>query len=298
MIAIAPTDHDWLENLTAELSPSVVNFWTPTPWNLTRLSEGDRFHFLLKAPYRKVAGYGDFLYYENMSAKEAWNRFGKGNGVKDFAELVARATKYATRHSVLFTPTHNPTIGCIVLENPIFLSEDEYFAPEDYGLSFPRQVVKVKYFDVENIEGCTTPLGQHSGFQLVEEESGAYRTSRAKNRQGQATFRQRVLAAYEFRCCITGESTVEVLDASHIQPYITRDSNHVQNGLSLRSDLHKLFDAGLITLDADYRIVISNFLDSEAYTSYQGQQIRLPHHPFYKPSKEALRAHRSLVFRA
>jgi len=37
MIAVAPTDKDWFESLR-EIQPSGhVNFWTPTPWNLTRL---------------------------------------------------------------------------------------------------------------------------------------------------------------------------------------------------------------------------------------------------------------------
>ena len=170
VIAIAPTDQGWLETLTEELSPSEVNFWTPTPWNLAKLNRGDRFYFLLKAPYRKIAGYGHFRYYGNMTARDAWNRFGKGNGVRNLAELVARATKYATQHSVTFVPSENPTIGCIVLEDPVFYSESEFFKPEQYGLPFPDQVVKYKYFpDVDSIEGAPASDGHSADFQLVGE---------------------------------------------------------------------------------------------------------------------------------
>jgi putative restriction endonuclease len=298
MIAIAPTDEGWLETLTGVLSPSEVNFWTPTPWNVAKLNEGDRFYFLLKAPYRKVASYGHYRYYENMSARDAWDRFGKGNGVNNFAELVFRASKYAKQHSVAFIPSVNPAIGCIVLENPIFYSEDEFFAPEEYGLEFPNQVVKYKYFDIDSIEGSAPSGIDGSDFELVVEESGNHNLVKAKDRPAQATFRQRVLAAYGFKCCATGEGTVEVLDAAHVQPYVNKESNHVQNGLPLRADFHRLFDAGLITLDDSYRIVVSDRLNSEYYAAYEGQQILMPHEPFHKPSSEALWVHRNLVFRA
>ena len=299
MIAIAPTDQGWLETLTAELTPSEVNFWTPTDWNPRRLVEGDRFYFLLKAPHRKIAGFGHFRYYDYIPAGDAWNRFGMGNGVNNLAELVARATKYATQHSVTFVPSDNPSIGCIVLDNPVFYSEDEFFAPEEYGLEFPRQVVKYKYFsDTDSIEGGAPSEGHNSSFQLVSKEGGDYRPGRIKDRPGHATFRQRVLAAYGSKCCITGEDTVGVLDAAHIQPYVNKESNHLQNGLPFRADLHRLFDAGLITVSEDYRVVLSDHLQSEAYADYDGRQILMPHASSNKPSKEALEVHRGLVFRA
>jgi putative restriction endonuclease len=133
---------------------------------------------------------------------------------------------------------------------------------------------------------------------LVGEISGDYRPSWVKDRPGQATFRQRVLAAYGYRCCVTGEATEEVLDAAHIQPYVNKESDHVQNGLPLRADFHRLFDAGLITVDDDYRVVLGDHLESVTYASYDGRQILRPHEAADKPSREALKVHRSLVFRA
>ena len=118
MIAIAPTDLDWFGFLQGRLTTSEINFWTPTPWNVKRLEQGDRFYFLLKAPYRKIGGYGHFRYYENMSARDAWNRFGKGNGVGDLAELVARTSGYASQHSSTFVPTAGYALGSRVYATP------------------------------------------------------------------------------------------------------------------------------------------------------------------------------------
>jgi putative restriction endonuclease len=60
VIAIAPTHHG-----------KIVNFWTPTPWNVRRLKPGDLLYFLLKAPIRKIAGFGHFVSYQNMHASAA-----------------------------------------------------------------------------------------------------------------------------------------------------------------------------------------------------------------------------------
>jgi putative restriction endonuclease len=54
-IAIAPTDIDWFNNLK-EQTHTIVNFWTPTPWNIKKLENGDKLYFMLKKPIRKIGG--------------------------------------------------------------------------------------------------------------------------------------------------------------------------------------------------------------------------------------------------
>jgi putative restriction endonuclease len=301
MIAIANTDLDWFEVLSEGPPTPEINFWTPTPWNISGLELGDKFYFLLKAPYRKIGGYGHFRYYENMSAREAWDRFGKGNGVNNLAELVARTSKYAIRHSTTFLPTENPEIGCIILDRPVFFEENEFFRPEHYDKPFPRQVVKLKYFDEDFVEESLgevePPVTIPKPFELVDGTGTNYKSRRMRDRVGQVAFRQRVLAAYSYRCCVTGESTIEILEAAHIQPYINRESNHIQNGLALRADFHRLFDAGPITVEDDYHLVTSNRLKSMEYATYHGREVLVPGEDFRKPSREALEIHRAIVFR-
>ena len=72
---------------------------------------------------------------------------------------------------------------------------------------------------------------------------------------------------------------------------------HVQNGLALRTDLHKLFDAGLLTIDDEYRLAISSRLKSEGYAAYHGRKMLLPDKAAHRPSREALDVHRTVVFR-
>ena len=120
---------------------------------------------------------------------------------------------------------------------------------------------------------------------------------KSKKRKGQSEFRNKVLKAYDYRCAVTGETCIEVLQAAHIQPYINEQSNHVQNGICLRIDIHKLFDEGLITINDDYKIIVSPLLNNSPYKTLNGVKINLPKDPYSYPSLEALKQHRKTLFR-
>jgi hypothetical protein len=68
-------------------------------------------------------------------------------------------------------------------------------------------------------------------------------------RRGQRTFRESLMKAYDGRCAISGCPVPQILEAAHIFPYRGDATNDVTNGLLLRSDLHTLFDCGLIAVD-------------------------------------------------
>ena len=297
--AIAPTDIDWFEYLKSNAVSDMLNFWTPTPWNIKQLKEGDIFYFLLKSPIRKIGGYAKFMKYENLLAREAWDRYGRGNGVKNFNELVLRATKYATKNSQTFIPTDNPRIGCIILSNYYFFNEDEYFVPEDKGWEFPSQIVKLKYFSVydDKIFPQIRNGNAKETFSLVDEQNKKKHMVIRSDRKGQQKFRLEVLNAYKNKCSISGETCKDVIEAAHIQEYINVQSNHIQNGLPLRVDLHVLFDAGLITITTDYKVKVSSQLKSDEYKKFNDKKINLPEKADYYPSAEALNLHNKIVFR-
>ena len=70
-------------------------------------------------------------------------------------------------------------------------------------------------------------------------------------RRGQPEFRKALLTLYQRQCAFSGCSIVETLEAVHIIPYQSTETNHPSNGLLLRADLHTLFDIGLIAVDPD-----------------------------------------------
>jgi putative restriction endonuclease len=112
-------------------------------------------------------------------------------------------------------------------------------------------------------------------------------------RRGQATFRRKVLAAYRGRCALTGTDVLPALDAAHISPYSGPASDHIENGLLLRSDIHALFDLGLLAIDsASMRCLLDPSLASTSYADLEGRKLRLPVDGSKMPSPLALDAHR------
>lgn len=158
------------------------------------------------------------------------------------------------------------------------------------------EIVKGKYFnrDVRNVISNT--INTYENFSLISEDKLEYNSQKSKKRKGQSEFRNTVLKTYDFKCCVTSETCIEVLQAAHIQPYINNDSNHVQNSLCLRIDIHKLFDEGLITLNDEFEIVVSSLLEKSHYKSLEGRKINLPKDKNDYPSLCAIKKHRE-VFR-
>ena len=108
-------------------------------------------------------------------------------------------------------------------------------------------------------------------------------------RRGQPEFRERVLAAYGGLCAITGCDAKAALEAAHIEPYRGPSSNVVTNGLLLRSDIHTLFDLGLIAVVPDkLTIKLAQELKKTAYGELNGKRLRLPKAPKHRPSAKAL----------
>jgi len=112
-------------------------------------------------------------------------------------------------------------------------------------------------------------------------------------RQGQPRFRRELLKAYGGRCAISNCDVTETLEAAHILPYRGQHTNHVQNGLLLRTDLHTLFDLDLIGIDTEtWTVLIHPRLGTTHYSPLEGQKVQLPADRTAWPSEEALREHR------
>ena len=123
-------------------------------------------------------------------------------------------------------------------------------------------------------------------------------------RLGQGGFRVVVTDAYRRRCAITGESTLPVLEAAHILPFAESGPHETSNGLLLRSDFHKLFDLGLVTVTPTYQIEVSSRIKEEwfngkAYYSLHGRKLQsIPDQATDRPSAAMLQWHNEHRFRA
>lgn len=112
-------------------------------------------------------------------------------------------------------------------------------------------------------------------------------------RRGQRAFRNALIDAYGGKCAITGCDILDVLEAAHIYPYRGPETNRVANGLLLRSDLHTLFDCGLIAVDPETMlVVVAADLRNSEYGMFAGRRLRTPECPAQCPSRDALHLHR------
>ena len=99
---------------------------------------------------------------------------------------------------------------------------------------------------------------------LYEVEWEAFGAARARPRakyrgsRREAKFREMILSCDGHHCVLTGEETTKALDAAHLIPAAMGENDVPNNGITLRADLHRLFDAGLFTFAADGRIVEIN----------------------------------------
>lgn len=147
-----------------------------------------------------------------------------------------------------------------------------------------------------------TPVDLTPDFELVQDDDREKADALTVIREGQGAFRVRVLDAYGRRCSVTGERSLPALEAAHIQSYLGPTSNHLQNGLSLRADIHRLFDSGYVTVTPDYRFEVSNRLKDDyknghEYYELAGRQLLvIPSRRDARPSKAAREWHANNVY--
>lgn len=120
-------------------------------------------------------------------------------------------------------------------------------------------------------------------------------------------FRREIVRLYDDSCCITGVRVsapyaFSMVDACHIVPFYMTFNNHPSNGIALCPNLHRAFDKGAISIDDDYRVVISpTFVENEgsAYrlNALAGKPIELPKDVQFLPDSAALAWHRKHTFK-
>jgi putative restriction endonuclease len=135
-------------------------------------------------------------------------------------------------------------------------------------------------------------------------EEGKERETIVRVRVNQRFFRATVLAAYNFKCCISSLGVPELLNASHIIPWSADTANRVNphNGVCLNAIHDRAFDRGLITITPDYHVKVSIKikklpLDESLkifFLNFDGVSINLPER--FLPETSFLEYHNEKIF--
>lgn len=303
---VGNTDHDWYGFLASQPNLDEVNFWQPSGSRKFHVLEpGEPFFFRLKSPYNAIGGFGFFSRHSIVSAPVAWDAFGPKNGVPDWPTMHARIEKYRAGERL---PSGNYPIGCLMISHPTFFRPEDW-VPEPAG--WARNIVAGSGIDTSQGEGrrifeaCLDRLllrHEARGQPELEVERDRFGApTMVHPRLGQGIFRLSVTDAYDRACAVTGEHSLPVLEAAHIRPY-GRDGEHeVCNGLLLRTDVHRLFDKGYVTVTPDLRFEVSRrlrdeFANGKTYYDLQGKRVFEPRRTEDRPDRTALIWHNESIF--
>ena len=303
---VAVTDPGWYERLSRTPGPKDANFWRPSARPFARLERGTPFLFKLKAPHNAIAGFGYFAGFTILPDWLAWETFGEANGVDSLAALRARLSRIQEGARIQADP--GGRIGCcLIAEACLFPRASWVPTPNDWS---PRTQTGAGY-DLSRGEGLRVwaaclerAAAPVVGEVLVAREPVARYGAPTLHvpRLGQGIFRVQVLDAYGRACAVTSEHSLPVLEAAHIKPYASGGEHAVPNGLSLRTDLHRLFDRGYVTIDEEQRFAVGrrlkdDFENGRSYYPLHGQAIRLPDRVEERPSPRWLDWHMGEKFR-
>lgn len=333
---VGVTDNRWAAFLRDNADITEANFWQPSPHGFRALSPGEPFLFKTKDPskfrdvdipgYRLVGG-GFFDEYVELRVSEAWSIWGPANGVASEAELLARAQAYRGRRPAS-SPELDPTIGCIVLRNIFFADRgEEWPQPPNWANNIVTYasydlLSSAKRHDVLYVEQAEYVERAFSGLQDraridfawepdlhgVELEWSGPRHGPpilVRPRMGQGHFKRAVADAYRYRCAVTTSATFPSLEAAHIQSFAEGGAHAVSNGLLLRTDVHRLYDRGYLSIDGDLRLRVSPQLRNHGWNGTEfyereaaGFKILPPDDPANQPDRDALTWHFEHKFRA
>lgn len=306
---IGNTDYDWYSYLKQQPNLDEVNFWQPSANREFRvIPTGAPFFFKLKKPYYVIAGFGFFAHHSILPAWMAWDSFGGANGAPDFNEMRRRIERY--RGIEDGDPHGQYQIGCLMIAQPIFFDEMDWVEqPRDWPIS----TVQGKTYDLTTGEGLRVweaclhrvSLERFASHNLPISEGERPRYGNpilVQPRLGQGIFRVAVTDAYERACAVTTEHSLPVLEAAHIKPFSQEGSHSVSNGLLLRTDIHRLFDCGYVTVTPDYHFETSrrlkeDFDNGRTYYALHGKQIQVPKAATHRPDPALLAWHNEKIFR-
>ena len=167
------------------------------------------------------------------------------------------------------------------------------------------------YFKTSNPAELQPGLFEEVTEQILHEPSVVYQDLIEKADEEEifircGVFKRVVPQIYNYTCCISGMHIIsgydiQMVDACHIVPFAVSHNDTVSNGISLSPNMHRAFDRVLVSVNSDYKVIVSNsFTEHSADASikpYAGKSIVLPIQNTYYPSLENLQWHRENIFK-
>lgn len=196
-----------------------------------------------------------------------------GSLVKSFSKLN-EAIDYASFDEDLFVLLENKT-NCDIL---ITFLLDNYFSETKNGFNNNSSNNEIEDIEQQILkEDAVEYVAEVKKFIREKKEEEIFLRS--------SIFKREVPKIYNYTCCISGMridtmENISMVDACHIVPFSESYDDTISNGIALCPNLHRAFDRGLIGIDDDYRVIVSDkFVEVETNYSlkiFEGKEILLP----------------------
>lgn len=299
---LALTDNRWFRFLRSRPELDEVNFWQPGGGrHLRQLQPGAPFLFKLHAPEHFIAGGGRFVRsVKNIPIDLAWETFGEKNGAATLAEFRERVVSHRADRDP------HAKIGCLIVSDLFFFADDEWIPAAPFWSMGVRQGHYLDFTEGRGLELWNEVQLRRAARMPVADELAEPAPMYGEPvlvppRIGQGGFRFGILDTYHRRCAVTGEKALPTLDAAHIRGVAEGGQHRLDNGLLLHSDVHRLFDAGYVTVTPEHRFRVNQrlkteFDNGEPYFPFDGSELWLPPDPQERPSRESPEWHGDEVF--
>ena len=207
--------------------------------------------------------------------------------INTLAEIVDHAALSDSFFHVLANKVNREAIRAMLLNT--------YF-PNAKNLNYVEKQNKVSY--LESIDQyILNEVPKVRRLRVAEEEMVYIRNW---------SFKNWIPKIYQNTCSISGMSINStkghsLIDACHIVPFSHDQDDRVTNGIALCPNLHRAFDNGLVSIDQDYRVLVSDQVVEESGHPYglsvlKGRKIILPEETHRWPNPENLEWHRKIKF--
>ncbi len=175
---------------------------------------------------------------------------------------------------------------------------------------FP-QVIGKRYGSNEYLDKLKSEILEESGVEYKTHLKTLQKTMDSADFQEEVfvrggIFKREVPRIYNNTCCVSGFSlnatfNVSIIDACHIIPFSESFDDTISNGIALCPNLHRAFDRGLISVDDEFRVVVSgSFVESQSDYSLaklKGRRILLPSSQAHLPKLANFKWHRENKFK-
>lgn len=205
--------------------------------------------------------------------------------------VALRLSNFAACDPYIINSGRHGMVGGLSICKPIW--EEYEFNREKLFLDAEYYLAQIKKESVETHLKLTS-----------QDFVGKDRIAVIKQRVNQDVFRAMILSNYDYRCAITGLDVQSLLVASHIIPWADNENERLnpENGICLSPLYDKAFDKGLIGIQPDYEIILSNELKEHSsedffktsFAAIDHTRLILPEE--HRPRPDFLQYHYSHIF--